>query len=55
MATLKKDVKIRFISACRIDLLNTEDINKVKEKIYVVLYDERTKCKMFSIKNAEED
>lgn len=51
----KEDVKRRFISACKIDLLNTEDINKVKEKIYVVLYDESTKHKMLSIKNAEED
>lgn len=46
------NVKQMFVKACKIEA-SEEEISMVKEKIYVVMYDESCK-KMFALKNAEE-
>lgn len=46
-------VKQLFIQACKIEN-SEEEIAKVKEKIYVVLYDEKSNNKMFTLKSDEE-
>lgn len=48
----KDNVKQIFVKACKIEA-SEEEISMVKEKIYVVLYDDES-CKMFALKNDEE-
>lgn len=36
------------------ELYTEEDINKVKEKIYIVFYDETSNHKLFALKNDED-
>ena len=47
----KEEVKQLFIEACKIENENAEAIKRVKERIYVVLYNEQCNNKMFSLKN----
>lgn len=50
----KENVKQMFIAAaCKIEA-SEEDISRVKEKIYVVLYNRESSIKMFAIKNEKE-
>lgn len=51
----KDDVKSIFINACKIrNECTEEDINKVKEKIYIVFYNETSSHKLFALKNDED-
>lgn len=51
----KDDVKSIFINACKIrNAYTEEDINKVKEKIYIVFYNEEISHKLFALKNDED-
>lgn len=51
----KDDVKSIFINVCNIrNAYTEEDINKVKEKIYIVFYDETSNHKLFALKNDED-
>ena len=51
----KDDVKSIFINACKIrNAYTEEDINKVKEKIYIVFYNETSSHKLFTLKNDED-
>ncbi|MBE5886139.1 MAG: ABC transporter permease [Lachnospiraceae bacterium] len=49
----KGDVKQKFIEACKVSA-SEEVISKIKDRIYVVLYDERDTIKMCSLRNGEE-
>ena len=49
----KENIKQMFIDACKI-VDSEEEISRVKEKIYVVLYNEESSIKMFALKNVEE-
>lgn len=48
--TEKDTIKQRFIMACNMDS-SEEDIVKIKERIYVVLYNDSSSIKMFALKN----
>ncbi len=50
----KDNVKQRFIEGCKI-IAAEEEIAKVKEKIYVVLYDDMHPVKMFELENAGDE
>lgn len=49
----KESVKQMFIDACA-DNISDEEAGKVKEKIYVVLYNDESPQKMFALKNEED-
>lgn len=49
----KENVKQMFIDACAGDV-SEEESYRVKEKIYVVLYNGESSKKMFTLKNDEE-
>ena len=50
-AITEDDVKKMFISACKIPPIFMQQIDKVKEKIYVVFYNENSSHKLFALNN----
>lgn len=50
----KDDVKQMFIGACKVDA-SEKEIAKVKEKIYVVLYNDNSELNMFGLKNRDTE
>ncbi len=49
----KDYVKQKFINACKVDPTE-EEISKVKERIYVVLYNNSDELKMFGLENCDD-